>query len=102
MKSNKVAASYRDPSGFVFKKNGEIYRQINNVYSEDYDLLKKSGLYSELVEKELLVPHKEIKKDVIKPLMIPFISYPYEWCFSELKDAALLTLQIQKKLLPTG
>lgn len=31
---------------------------------------------------------------IIKPELIPFISYPYEWCFSQIKDAALLTLDI--------
>lgn len=36
---------------------------------------------------------------VIRPNAVDFISYPYEWCFSELKDAALVTLQIQKLAL---
>jgi ribosomal protein L11 methylase PrmA len=39
---------------------------------------------------------------VIEPERIPFISYPYEWCFSQLKAAALLTLRIQKKTLDKG
>jgi ribosomal protein L11 methylase PrmA len=36
---------------------------------------------------------------VIQPEQIPFISYPYEWSFSQLKDAALATLEIQKRAL---
>lgn len=36
---------------------------------------------------------------IIQPEVIPFISYPYEWCFSQLKDAALATLRIQKQAL---
>lgn len=52
-----------------------------------------------------LISHEEVAlpdvmaKDawkVLRPQQIPFISYPYEWCFSMLKDAALVTLQIQK------
>src|SRR5690606_1323025 len=39
---------------------------------------------------------------VIQPHVVPFISYPYEWCFSQLKDAALLTLRIQKIALKHG
>lgn len=67
-----------------------------------------SGLYKALVDAELLISHEEIgiesaKSDkaykIIKPEPIPFISYPYEWCFSQLKDAALVTLEIQKKAL---
>lgn len=38
----------------------------------------------------------------IKPELIPFISYPYEWCFSQLKDAALATLDIQSRSLDFG
>ncbi|MCX6558696.1 MAG: SAM-dependent methyltransferase [Candidatus Aminicenantes bacterium] len=39
---------------------------------------------------------------VIRPLPLPFISYPYEWSFSQLKDAALLTLDIQKTAMAHG
>jgi hypothetical protein len=39
---------------------------------------------------------------VIKPTTIPFISYPHEWCFDELQDAALATLKIQKLALEHG
>jgi ribosomal protein L11 methylase PrmA len=39
---------------------------------------------------------------VLKPERIPFISYPYEWSFSQLKHAALATLEVQKKSLDRG
>lgn len=69
-----------------------------------------SGLYQELVDKKYLIPHKEITNikpenqgwKIIKPESIPFISYSYEWPFSFLKDAALLTLEIQKIALKHG
>jgi len=98
-------ASFRDPSGFLFYKDCSIYRQINKIYKDDYEHLIKSGLYSRLVENQLLIPHKEASikgpmpgkaYKVIKPDQIPFISYPYEWCFSQLKDAALTTFKIEK------
>ena len=100
-----VSSSFRDPSGFLFYKNDELYRQINISYKEEYDLLMDSGLYQTLSEKKLLIPHVEASISpmlsskvykVIKPEIIPFISYPYEWSFSQLKDAALTTLEIQK------
>lgn len=69
-----------------------------------------SNLYQELTNAQLLIPH--VATDVpaftpdgwlvIQPQRIPFISYPYEWCFSQLKDAALLTLQLQQKALAHG
>jgi hypothetical protein len=100
------SASFRDPSGFLFYQNGLLYRQINLAYEKHYNQLIKSGLYDNLVKNNLLIPHEEINSlqtdsgyKIIKPLLIPFISYPYEWCFSQLKDAALATLTIQKKAL---
>ena len=99
------SSSFRDPSGFVYRKAGVIYRQINTHYRKNYTLLMNSGLYEELVDSKLIVPYKEVDLSyaqtdqayrIIRPRQIPFISYPYEWCFSQFKDAALVTLKIQK------
>ncbi len=103
-----VLSSFRDPSGFLFFQNSSIYRQVNTGYRENYDHLIHSGLYRTLVDSELLVSHDELGNDyaktdgaykILKPEVIPFISYPYEWCFSQLKHAALTTLEIQKRAL---
>jgi len=108
---NKVAASFRDPSGFMFKRDGVIYRQVNQHYREQYDLLVSSGLLEALWKQGLLVASEEvavppavpeIAYKVIQPVELPFISYPYEWSFSQLKDAALATLQIQKLAFEKG
>ena len=109
--SKIIPSSFRDPSGFVFHRDGSVYRQVNIIYKENYDHLVNSGLYEELVDAELLIPHDEVQIDpaspdksykIIKPELIPFISYPYEWCFNQLRDAALTTLEIQKKSLNFG
>lgn len=109
--SGNIASSFRDPSGFLFVQDGSIYRQVNSIYQENYDHLMKSDLYKSLVDSGLLLPHDEVSIEhartdeaykVLKPELIPFISYPYEWCFSQLKDAALATLKIQKIALDFG
>ncbi len=105
MAIQKLAGSFRDPCGFLFIRDGILYRQVNKSYKEDYNYLIESGLYKELVKNNLLIPHQETDSKlaltneaykIIKPDLIPFISYPYEWSFCQLKDAALITLQIQK------
>ncbi len=106
-----VQGSFRDPSGFLFTRDGAVYRQVNVIYRENYDHLIKSGLYKTLVGEALLIPHEEVDTSlarsgkayaVIKPEMAGFVSYPYEWCFSQLKDAAMMTLEIHKKSLEFG
>jgi len=111
MNSRILPSSFRDPSGFLFYREGCLYRQINLFYKENYQHLMQSGLYEHLVDAGLLIPHQEVDIEavepdiaykIIKPEPIPFISYPYEWCFSQLKDAALLTLEIQRRALEFG
>ncbi|MEI7481719.1 MAG: SAM-dependent methyltransferase [Elusimicrobiota bacterium] len=106
-----VGGSFRDPSGFLFYRDDVLYRQINCEYQPHYEHLIKSGLYDKLVANKMLIPHMETAIDsetapspykVIRPDVIPFISYPYEWCFGQLKDAALLTLAIQKISIQHG
>ncbi len=116
MNRKKISASispssFRDPSGFLFWRDGVLYRQINVAYQADYDHLMGSGLYQALVDANLLIPHQEADMEapntdlaykIIRPEVIPFVSYPYEWCFSQLKDAALTTLRIQIEALKFG
>ena len=103
-----VHGSFRDPSGFLFRREGVLYRQVNEAYGNTYDRLIESGLYQALVDEGLLIPHLEVSPSlaaasgahrILQPEPLSFISYPYEWCFSQLQDAALVTLSIQKRAL---
>ena len=111
MNSNQHPASFRDPSGFLFTHENVLHRQVNQKYASEYERLMESGLYEQLEKIGRLVAHQEvdippIKAElafkVLQPEMIPFISYPYEWSFSQLKEAALATLAIQKRALKEG
>lgn len=107
----RLPSSFRDPSGFLYRDHGELFRQINSSYASNYNQLMESGLYDALTSDGLLIPHQEVSEQMkpsgkgyktIRPDPIKFISYPYEWSFSQLKDAALTTLQIQKRSLEFG
>lgn len=114
MNIEKHPASFRDPAGQVVRCNDQIVRFVYQNYQTEYEKLMSSGLYSRLIDERLLVPHEEIDipedsaanhndiYKVIKPQYIPFISYPYEWSYSALRQAALLTLRIQKIALEFG
>lgn len=104
-------ASYRDPSGHIFTKEETIYRQVNLSFKDHFDHFIQSGCYRHLVERGLLIPHEQINANLtgdpnyyttLKPEAIRYISYPYEWSFDMLKDAALLTLQLIRETLQFG
>ena len=104
-------SSYRDSSGFLFYEDGVLYRQVNLVFKKDFDRFINGGLYQHLVERNLLIPHQTINQNLtghpewyqtLQPEVLPFISYPYEWCFDMLKDAALLTLEVAKEAMNFG
>lgn len=104
-------ASFKDPSGFVFRAGDTLYRQVNRSYAANYQRLMSSGLYQQLVDKKQLIPHREIADNItrtpewyktLQPAIVPFISYPYEWSFEQLREAALLTLHILRTSLDHG
>lgn len=109
--SERLGASFRDPGGFIFRRDGVLYRQINQACQKAYDKLMSSGVYDILTLKRMLIPHAEVDEPaaepalaykVIRPERVAFISYPYEWSFSQLKDAALLTLASTRAALEKG
>ena len=109
--AERVGGSFRDPAAFVFTRDGVLYRQVNLAGRAVYDALMASGLYEELTASRDLVRHAEVDPAlaaddrayrVLQPERVPLISYPYEWCFSQLKDAALLTLRLQRAAMKRG
>jgi hypothetical protein len=106
-----LPGSFRDPAGFVFERDGVLYRQVDRSFGERFDRFRSSGLLDELVAAGLLVRHEEADPSlaaapgahaVLRPERIPFVSYPDEWCFGQLKDAALTTLAAQRLALSRG
>ena len=102
-------SSFRDKDGFVFYKDEMVYRAIHHSYKENWTSLSTSAFFHDLIKEGKLPSYveeavsdffsnSEVYK-IIKVQQIPFISYPNEWSFEQLKKAALLTLNIQKKAL---
>lgn len=109
--STVLKGSFRDPSGFVFMAEGQLLRHVGFLYKDHYDRFVQSGLKDKLFDQGLIIPFEEIKFDssdypsaykILKPDLVPFISYPFEWCFGQLKDAALALLSIQSLALEYG
>ena len=100
----REVSSFRDPAGFLFWLDGTIYRYVAPSYARQFEHARASGLYAEAVAggqllpfelAETSTPETEQAVAVLKPQQLPLVTYPYEWSFGQLKDAAVLTLELQ-------
>jgi methyltransferase family protein len=109
----RSSSSFRDEGGFVFTHQGTVFRHVDRSFQDQYDFLLSSGLYDTLTSKGLLIKHQEedltqfagipgLTNKVLRPEQVEFISYPFEWSFHQLKDAALATLDIQGLAIAHG
>lgn len=108
---DRIEGSFRDPSGQVFSKDGEIYRSVFLNGVGDFEAVRDAGIYRRLIDAGLLAPYEEAGEIDFAPAgtvyclhhpRLPFVSYPWEWSFSMLKEAALLHLDIMEELVPRG
>ncbi len=109
MTEHEEFSSFRDPSGKIFVRDGVFYRRIFKEYAEHFEKLQESGLYEQLLKSNLIIPHEYVSGNfsqtgemVIRPEQLEFVSYPYEWSFSQLKQASLTTLEIQTHAIKKG
>ena len=112
--SQAEPSSFRDPAGQVIEgRDGRIFRSVAPVAVEEYRYVRECGLVDALVVEGGLVAAEEVdpvEAGVLPPPgglvlehpRLPFISYPYEWPFSLLKEAALHHLETQIRLLDRG
>ena len=109
MTKQQIGASFRDPSGFVFRADAKLYRQINASYANNHNKLMSSGLYSKLTGNQRLTGHNQastvpfsdklgtVVDKIMDCILTPAKSYPHEWRFSRIKDATVATLNIMER-----
>ena len=92
----------------VFYGSGSVYRGLSEQAFENWENLTSKTFFKEYTQKGLVIATEKIdlKNENLTPAFadhwfaflkhqpIPFISYPYEWSFGMLKDAALLQLDL--------
>jgi ribosomal protein L11 methylase PrmA len=105
--------SFRDPAGFVFEHENEIFRAIMARALEDFRFFFDSERFQHMRREDVivdttLVTDAELSmmvpsaRQIVRHERVPFISYPFEWPFELLKCAALLHLKIQIDALEDG
>lgn len=104
-------SSFRDPAGYIIDGGDAIYRVVTEQGANDWRELTNSGLYDELLEAGAILPHEQVDEHPLRPSgaafflrteRLPFFSYPYEWSFLQLRDAALRTLDVLRRALRRG
>ena len=106
--------SFRDPDSRVFSHEGGIYRCLTNRALGDWTRLVASDLYRRLTREGTVVATHQVEDlsalpeldskwvAALKHEAVPVISYPYEWPFGMLKDAALFQLDLTLAALNDG
>jgi SAM-dependent methyltransferase len=108
-------SSFRDPDSRVVISEGRVFRLLADRGTADWRALASHPLFNELVEESKLVGTREaadvptgVKKlgsrafSVLEHDVVPFVSYPYEWTFGMLRDAALLQLELVRRSVNAG
>ncbi len=105
------AGSYRDRSNQVFYQDQDVLRALDERALAHWARLKSTRFYRDYAEAGKIIATEELAglpaplpgetpwAGILSHARIPFISYPYEWCFSMLKDAALLHLDLMAAAL---
>jgi SAM-dependent methyltransferase len=106
--------SFRDPGNRVFYLEGQVLRGLDRQATEDWHALAASDFFppllaagkvcgTEPVDLTTLPLADDGRWDtVLRHERVPFVSYPYEWSFGMLRDAALLHLEILTAALTAG
>lgn len=104
--AEREPGSFRDRDGTVFYRDGRVLRSLSPRALANWQRLSEAPFYAAhrargtLVETRSLTP--EAGAGLVEHARIPFVSYPYEWTFGMLKDAALLQLDLLRDALAAG
>lgn len=106
--------SFRDPGNRVFYLDGQVLRGLDRQATEDWHALAASDFLPSLLAAGKVCGTEPVDRStlpladanrwdtVLRHERIPFVSYPYEWSFGMLRDAALLHLEILTAALKAG
>jgi hypothetical protein len=95
----------------VFTTPDGVFRVLSAAGLQDWQALAASPLWGELRDEGHVVGTEPVQLDLHPDLLagdaagvlrherVPLVSYPYEWPFSMLKDAALLQLDLSRRAL---
>lgn len=106
------AGSFRDPAARVFYQGDRILRGLSEEGAADDLAARDAGVIDALVTAGTLVDNWRVddvtvpagvpNAAVVESTCLPFVSYPSEWSFAMLRQAALATLDANLLALESG
>ena len=102
--------SFRDRSGRVFHRHGQVFRALAHEGLQDWDAVSQKAFLQDAMQSGCIVRTNTVA-DVAPPVTefdctavlhhatIPVITWPFDWSFSMLRSAALLTLELLEQAL---
>lgn len=117
MDSLKVEpGSFRDRDGRIYRSGDRVIRGMSQLALDEFQKLQATAFYTKFLEKGQLVESRVLPQDevpvsednraqwagFIEHSVIPVVSYPYEWTFGMLRDAALLQLNLVEAAILEG
>jgi hypothetical protein len=97
--------SFRDRNSSVFYRDGRVFRALSARALANWQRLGTAEFYQRHRAAGRIVDTWTADESVggwagaVEHARVPFVSYPYEWTFGMLKDAALLHLQLMQDAL---
>src|SRR5213595_616189 len=96
-------ASFRDPEArVVYSADGEVLRELSARAREDWEALAGATFFRRALEDGRIVATEELAPGLLRHERVPFVSYPYEWPFEMLREAALFELNLLDEALGEG
>jgi len=86
----------------VYSEDGEVLRELSPRGREDWEALERSRFFRRALEDGRVIATEEISPGLLRHERVPFVSYPYEWPFEMLREAALLQLGLLDEALAEG
>jgi hypothetical protein len=86
----------------VYSEDGEVLRELSPRGREDWEALERARFFRRALDDGRVVATEEISPGLLRHERVPFVSYPYEWPFEMLREAALLQLGLLDEALAEG
>lgn len=99
--------SFRDPSSHIVHDGERVLRLLDERGLAAWRALSASDFFKTATEQGRLIASKEVEPlpgsaGTVEHPRLDFVSYPYEWTFGMLKEAALLQLDLLSDALGEG